>query len=72
MSPLFDDVADKPAIVSPPKSSLRSAQSTGVFKSASGPQKHHVLNDVSGHVTVHGQRTLCFVVGSIAEPKPTP
>ena len=38
------------AVVFPPNSSRRSAQNTDVLASASGPQGHHVLAEVSGHV----------------------
>ena len=39
----FDDAVDKPAIILPPNSSLRSSKNTDVLTSASEPQEHHVL-----------------------------
>ena len=66
----FDDAVNKPAIIFPPNSSLRSEQNTNVLTSASGQQGHHVLAEVSGHIILHGQSALCFV-GSTAEPKIT-
>ena len=44
------DATDKPAIVFPPNSSLKSVQNTNVWTSASELQGHHVLAEVSSHV----------------------
>ena len=50
VSHCFYGAADKPAIISQQNSSLGSAQKTDVLTSASGPQRHHVMAEVSGHV----------------------
>ena len=41
---------DKPAIIFPKNSCLGSAPETDMLTNASGPQRHHVLAEVSGHV----------------------
>ena len=61
MSHCFFDAADKPAIVFPPNSSLKSEQKTEVLTSASGPHWRHFFfgRSKQPHIA-HGQRALCF------------
>ena len=63
--PLFCGAADKRAIISPQNSSLGSAlKKTDVLTSTSGPQRHHVLAEVSSHVqhAVKVHYVLCFLL----------
>ena len=71
MSHCFYGEADKPAIISPPNSSIGSAQKRDVLTSASGLPRHRVLAEVrKWSCIVHGQSALCFLfVGTVAEPK---
>ena len=69
MSHCFYDATDKPAIVFPLNSSLRSVQETEVLTSVSGPLWHHVLAEVSSHVWCIVKAQKSFVVGFTAEPK---
>ena len=64
VSHCFYDVADRPSIVSPPNSSLRSAQKTEVLTTASEPVGHDVWAEVSSPVwcTVKGI-LLCRLYG---------
>ena len=50
LSHCFYGETDKPAIISQQTSSLGSVQKTDVLTSASGPQRHHALAEVSSHV----------------------
>ena len=46
----FYGAADKPAVISQQNLSLGSVQRTDVLTSAPGPQRHHVMAGVNGHV----------------------
>ena len=50
VSSCFYDAADKPAVIAQQNSSLGSVQKTDVLTRTSGPQRRHVLAEVSGHV----------------------
>ena len=49
MSHCFYGATDSLAIISQQNSSLRSAQKMDVLTSVCGPQRHHVLAEVSVH-----------------------
>ena len=71
VSHYFHGAVDRPVIISKQNSSFGSVQKTDVLNSASGPQRHHVLAEVSGRpCVVHAQRVFCcFFSGSIPERK---
>ena len=50
MSHCFYGAVDKPAIISQQNSSFGSVQKTDMLTSVSGPERLHVLAEVSGHV----------------------
>ena len=66
MSYCSDASADKPVLFF--SHQIQASGQHITQTSASGLQRHHIWDEVSSHVIVQGQSTLCFV-GLIAEPK---